>query len=130
MTKKVKLVLVRGLPGSGKSTLAKSMKDFVHLETDMYRTNKEGIYTFNHKDTGPAHKWCLESTRNYLKAGRNVVVSNNFVRLWELECYADIAVELETDFDVIECKENYGSLHTKETEIIEKMKFNWQELPV
>lgn len=124
-----KLILVRGLPSSGKSTLAAKMENFEHYETDMYRS-RSGSYIFDHSETLDAHNWCQEKTFNALKEGKNVVVSNTFIRLWEMEAYADMVVKLGCEFDIIECKECYaGNTHNVPEKAIEKMKLNWEELP-
>ena len=128
MTAKNKLILVRGLPGSGKSTLASKMDNFVHYETDMYRC-RTGPYVFDHSETLAAHTWCQEKTLDSLKEGKNVVVCNSFIRLWEMEVYADMVVKLGCEFDVVECEENYGNIHGIPENVVARMKLNWEELP-
>lgn len=120
------IVLVRGLPGSGKTTFAKTMKDgHVHFEADMF-FDIEGIYTFEPSKVREAHDWCFESAKSSLKAGCNVIVSNTFIKLWEIKRY----VELGYPFRIVEMMQRWGNIHGVPAETIERMSKNWQALPV
>lgn len=120
-----RLILVRGLPGSGKSTYAKALKGtHVHLETDMYFIDREGNYTFDGERIGAAHRWCIDTTRILLNSGANVVVSNTFVKLWELEPYLEMVNN--DDVAVIEMKKAFKNVHNVPQEVIDRMKRQWQ----
>lgn len=126
------LILIRGLPGSGKSTLAKQYADrrdsrFVHLEADMFFLDKCGVYQFDAKKLTQAHQWCLSMTRQALLTGSSVVVSNTFVQLWEMKPYLLVAKELDIEFDVLVCRNNYGSTHNVPLKTIDLMRKKWQE---
>ncbi|OEF26818.1 ATP-binding protein [Vibrio rumoiensis] len=128
-TNTVKLTLIRGLPGSGKSTLAQKIAeqtDSVHLETDMYFVDKAGEYRFDPSQLEAAHQWCQQQTYVYLSQGNSVIVSNTFVRHWEMKAYKEIAKKLNVVLEIHVCKENYGSIHDIEPSTIAKMKANWQ----
>jgi len=86
MTNKNEIVLIRGLPGSGKSTLAISMSEYVHLEADMYLLI-DGDYVYDASKVKAAHDWCVAQAKLNLEKGLNVVVSNTFVKLWEMDRY-------------------------------------------
>ena len=85
---KNEVVIIRGLPGSGKSTLAKSMVDYLHFEADMY-LEINGEYVYDASKIKQAHDWCVASAKNALEKGANVVISNTFVKLWEIQRYID-----------------------------------------
>ncbi|WP_417881120.1 ATP-binding protein [Vibrio sp.] len=123
------LMLIRGLPGSGKSTLAKQLSQeqgSVHLETDMYFVEADGEYRFNPLKLEQAHQWCQQQTAHYLKQGQSVIVSNTFVRHWEMKAYKEIAKHCQVELVIHVCKENYGSIHDIEMTTIAKMKAKWQ----
>ena len=126
------LILIRGLPGSGKSTLAKKEfrnKGFIHYEADMF-FERTGEYIFDPSKLKDAHAWCQKVTKYALGYGGKVVVSNTFVRLWEIQPYLDIAEEAGClKVKVIKCVGNYGSVHGVPLETIERMKRNWEDYP-
>lgn len=125
-TMTAKLTLIRGLPGSGKSTLAKTFK-VDHFEADMYFVDADGNYHYQAEKIGEAHQWCQSMTEQSLSNRNNVVVSNTFVRRWEMMPYYKMAKRLGAEFEVIECHENYGNVHGVEPHVIETMKKRWQE---
>jgi len=119
-----KLVLIRGLPGSGKSTMAKAMKGYVHVEADMY-FNITGEYIFEPTKIKEAHKWCQLLAQNALEHGKNVVVSNTFVRQWEIMPYMFMGAD---DIEILVATGDYGSIHNVPEFAIQRMKDNWESL--
>ena len=126
------LVLVRGLPGSGKSTVAKQIitkpvdefQKWKHFEADMYHIDwGTGEYIFNPARIKHAHDWCFNSTVTALKHGYCVVVSNTFVKLWEMERYLNA---WETVM-VLKCTGDYGSVHDVPDETMERMRNTWED---
>jgi predicted kinase len=89
------LVLVRGLPGSGKSTFARALstdrKGWRHVEADIYHTLDDGTYNWRPENVKAAHRWCQDTARELLSDGFNVVVSNTFTQMWEMEPYVKMA---------------------------------------
>jgi predicted kinase len=89
------LFLVRGAPGSGKSTLAKKFVenfDALHFEADRFMVDAEGNYRFDRSLLENAHKNCQFEAALVMHIGAsNLVVSNTFTRLWELQPYLDAA---------------------------------------
>lgn len=121
----LKLTLIRGLPGSGKSTLARTLPAH-HFEADMYFVDQKGGYFFQPYKLPLAHQWCKTETQRCLASGHDVVVSNTFVRRWEIEPYYKLAERYNAKFEVIECHGNFGNIHGVEQQTIEKMKQRWQ----
>lgn len=119
-----KLTLVRGLPGSGKSTFAKLLNVF-HVEADMWFM-KNSNYEWTREDLGKAHKWCQEMVEFAMIEGMDIVVSNTFVKVKDIKPYIKLAETYNYNFEVIECKADYGSIHVGR-DIIDKMKSQWEE---
>ncbi len=119
------LYIIRGLPGSGKSTLAKMMLVNglidAYFEADMYFM-ENGEYKFEPTKLHLAHKWCLNEVHAALLNHKNVAVSNTFVTKKEMRPYTILGFETE----IIECTENYGSIHNVPQETIERMKAKWE----
>ena len=125
------LYIIRGLPGSGKSTLANIMSiglDIEYYEADMYFIDELGNYNFDPKNIGNAHIWCQNQVKTQLEAGKSVIVSNTFVKRWEMKPYLDMADEFNTSVNIIECKSQFGSIHGVPQETVERMAKNWEEI--
>lgn len=124
------LLLIRGLPGSGKSTLAETFKSrgYVHTEADMYFVNDAGTYVFDPSKLKNAHAWCQRVTEQSLMAGRNVVVSNTFTQMWELDAYVQIARRTNASLQIMEATGNFQNVHGVPDAAIQRMKDRWEPL--
>ena len=102
------LTIVRGHPGSGKTTLAQQIvreqPGTAHFENDQFFT-QDGVYTFDLARHEEAKTWCLDSVRNALASGQDVVVSSTFTTLKEMQPYVELVppeqlkvVEMFLDF--------------------------------
>lgn len=121
----LKLTLIRGLPGSGKSTLAKSISAN-HFEADMYFIDEQGKYRYQAENIPLAHQWCQDRVSQSLRNNESVVVSNTFVRRWEILPYMKMAKRFGAQFEVIECHNQYGNIHGVPPETVLQMKKRWQ----
>ena len=122
------IYLIRGLPGSGKTTLAGALADAVngvHVETDQFFEMPSG-YKFDATKLKEAHDWCQNTVRGYLAKVQDVVVSNTFTRLWEMQPYLDMGFPVQ----VIECKARFQNLHGVSEASIQKMRERWEPYPL
>lgn len=118
------IVLIRGLPGSGKSTLARAMSEHVHIEADMF-LEVNGVYVYDATKIRDAHDWCVNSAKQLLAQGKSVVVSNTFVKTWELQRYIDLGFP----YKIIELRDKWPNIHGVPQDKIEIMERGWQKLP-
>lgn len=118
------IILIRGLPGSGKTTMAKGMIGYAHFEADM-QLEINGVYVYDQSKVKAAHDWCVESARQALKDGKNVVISNTFVKIWEMKRYFDLGY----NYRVIEANGRWKNVHGVPEDRIEIMKRNWEQYP-
>jgi len=126
-TGQLQLTLIRGLPGSGKSTLASKL-NAIHLEADQFFIQENGVYLFNQPKLKAAHKWCQNQCEYHLKQGHDVVVSNTFVRRWELEPYLKLAKQYNASLIIKTCTEKYANIHDVSENAIQKMSESWEEI--
>lgn len=127
------LTLIRGIPGSGKSTLAKSIQgekqgycNTVHYEADMFFIQIDGEYRFDPKKIKDAHNWCQDRTKKALLEGRDVIVSNTFTQLWEMEAYFKIAKETGAVVNVILAQGNFNNVHGVPEDKVEQMRARFE----
>ena len=124
-----KLILIRGLPGCGASTLALreyASQGYVHLETDQFFT-KNGRYAYDPNKREEAEKWCRDQVYQALLAGRNVVVSNYFIRKRAVVPYRALAKVLKADLEIIVLRTQFESRHLKNKARFEAIKALWEE---
>lgn len=120
---KNEIVLIRGLPGSGKTTVAKNMNGYEHFEADMFLL-VDGVYVYDASKINAAHNWCVAKAKESLEKGLNVVVSNTFVTLWEMDRY----IKLGYPYRVIEMKNRWKNLHGVTENKIEDMANRWEKI--
>lgn len=119
------LVIIRGLPGSGKTTYAKKYYPYhVHLEADMFFGDP---YCFDSTKIKQAHQWCQEKTLEAVENKHNVVVSNTFIKKWEMSFYENLAKERGMKLTVKTMKGNYKNTHGVPESVIERMRTTFEE---
>jgi predicted kinase len=126
------LTIIRGIPGSGKSTLAKTFLVFepktVWVEADMYFFDSTGKYVFDPTMLKAAHEWCQGVVKAAMNRKENCIVSNTFIRNWEMEPYIAMAMKAKCKIKVIECKNSFASIHGVPSEKIQQMKDSWEDI--
>jgi uncharacterized protein YxeA len=100
-----------------------------HLEADMYFIDEKGNYQFNPEQLSAAHRWCYYNTAAFLSKGIDVVVSNTFTTMKEMEQYLDLSQRLGVKLDIVEMRTQYGSIHSVPEATMEKMRNRWATLP-
>ncbi len=124
-------IVLRGLPGSGKSTLAKrlaALHGFMHLEADQHFV-VNGEYLFNPARVADAHAVVARDALTALQAGRQVVVANTHVRLWEMAAVIGAARLAGRTLCFVECQDAWPNVHGLAESVIASMRQRWQLLP-
>jgi hypothetical protein len=67
----------------------------------------------------------VSTAKEYLDQGHNVVVSNTFIKIWEMKRY----IALGYPFRIIEMKDTFQNIHGVPQEKIDLMASGWQEIP-
>lgn len=123
----VKLVILRGLPNSNKDEIVKTRyPDYVHLETDMFFT-LNGIYFYDKSKVPAAHKWCQEQVFKNLEEGKNVIVTNTFVKQWEITPYLIMSRNVGTDIEIIEATGKGNNKTNVPQDVIDRMSASWED---
>ena len=123
--------MLGGYLGSGKTTLAKSMVQdpncaaTIFYEADMFFTDGSGKYTFDFNSLHDAHEWCRSSVFRLIEQGYSVIVSNTFTTEWEMSPYILKAALNDYKIMIIECVNEFESVHGVPPETIKKMQARW-----
>ena len=87
-------------------------------------------YCFNSSWIKEAHEWCQITVKSCLEKGMDVVVSNTFTQIWEMEPYLRMTREMGIKYEVVCMRSNYGSnLHNVPKEVINRMEERWESFP-
>ena len=136
------LYLIRGLPGSGKSTLASRLTPFsgteysLTFEADDYFLNENGEYNFDPSKLREAHEDCQERVGNAMSCSdpdepslfNTISVANTFSQQWEIDPYLELAEGYGYKVFIIECQNNFGSIHGVPEEKVEAMRERWEKV--
>jgi predicted kinase len=126
------LIIIRGVQGSGKSTLAGWIcdahepralvpSDWVHYEADMYFINPiTGEYKWVGEEISKAHRWCEYMVDAAMKNGKNVIVSNTFVKKEDYKVYEEMAQQYGYSVQIIICQGKFQNTHGVPEEKVEQ----------
>ena len=122
-----RLIILRGVSGSGKTTHAKTLGISDHYEADQWFEANGG---YNHDKIKQAHEWCQNQAITAMKNGRDVVVSNTFCRLWEMQPYLDAAKKTGHEVIVTVMTGKWQNVHGVPEKIVAQMieRFEWPNI--
>lgn len=139
------MILIRGIPGSGKSTLAKEISDVCltwielnggfrscyprHYEADMFYYKKYGKYNWNKEECKVAHEWCKKMVECDMLVNDPIVVSNTFIKKWEIDPYIELCKKYDYNYIVIRMYSEYKNVHDVPEQTIKTMKENIEHIP-
>ena len=117
-----KLIIVRGASGSGKSTFVKkNFPTYNHFEADMYFVDNQGNYCFDSSKKKQAHEYCQIETLKSLQNCNNTVVSNTFIKTWEVDVYLKIAKQTNAKIEIYRLTTQFKNTHNVPEEIVNRM---------
>lgn len=118
------LYLIRGVPGSGKTTMAKEMGLENHFEADMWFERNN--IPFKKELLSVAHEWCKQRVGRAMLSGNDIVVSNTFIRKWEMDPYLDLAFSFGYHVVVKIASGNYENVHGCPKETVDRMRTSFE----
>ncbi len=121
------IVLIRGIPGSGKTTIAKkTYPQHVLCEADQFFYDDNGNYHYDVAKIRDAHSWCQTAVKEAMNKNNNVVVSNTFIRLWEMKPYAVMAKSHGYKINIIEATGTFKNIHGVSDEKVAMMRKRYE----
>ena len=133
MTKRV--VIMRGISGSGKSTYTREHLPGAYVCSADHFFERDGVYQFDPRKLGEAHRWCYRKFLTALTDWRElVVVDNTNTQLFEFYGYAQAAwahdytvevVRMDTPVEVAAAR----NLHGVPPASVKAMQDRFQSIP-
>ena len=119
------ITIIRGVSGSGKTTYAKKI-EALHLENDMF-CMQDGVYEFDFDEIKGRAGHCLRLAKLAAKTECDIVISNTFTQVWEMQPYLDLAKKHKANLKVIALKTKYKNTHGVPDFAIERMYARWED---
>tara|TARA_R110001632_G_C11059239_1_gene385679 strand:- start:1 stop:390 length:390 start_codon:yes stop_codon:yes gene_type:complete len=119
------ITIIRGVSGSGKTTYAKKI-EALHLENDMF-CMQDGVYEFDFDEIKRRAGHCLRLAKLAAKTECDIVISNTFTQVWEMQPYLDLAKKHNAKLKVIALKTKYKNTHGVPDFAIERMYSRWED---
>lgn len=88
-----------------------------------------GEYTWTKESIPDAVRFCRTATKLAMLEGLDVVVSNTFTRIWEMEWYLDFARYRGYEVTVYKMTGSHGSTHNVPEDVMKTMKYRWEGFP-
>jgi len=84
------------------------------------------VYEYDASKIKLAHEWCIRETFKALSMGRDVVVSNTFVQLWQLVPYQEMCKTFGIEPLVMVATNTFSNVHLVPESVINKMSSSWE----
>ena len=126
------LYIIRGASGSGKTTLARRLADKLfapYYEADMWMRDTIGNYAFDPARLPECHANCQAAVADILSQGRDCIVSNTSIKLWEVDKYIDLADKYGATLVIIKCTGEFENTHGVPAERVRAMRENYETDP-
>lgn len=123
-----KLYVFRGLPGSGKSTLARKRAALV-VEPDMFRYDPEMNYVFESSMNDSVHMKSDDLLRTAMGLGVQCIATTAVnATVAQVRRYASLGQEYGYSVTVVECRGDYGNVHSVPPQVVAKMAKEFEQL--
>jgi predicted kinase len=124
--------IVRGVPGSGKTTFAKKLWSWnvgdYFWEADMFMVDVDGNYVFDGSRLKECHANCFAAVSRDVSERRDVIVSNTFIRKWEMENYLELAKANGYRVMVWRMMNRFDNVHGVPVDRVETMLTNMEDV--
>ena len=130
--------IIRGASGSGKSTFANYIKRVCEEEKKTVKSfeaddyfMKDGEYKFNPSKLPTAHKQCFDNVKKALEDEETnvVIVSNTFIKEWEIKPYIDLAKKKKNvEFKIFRMDKQYENAHGVPMSKVEKQRLSMDDI--
>lgn len=118
------LIIIRGVSGSGKTSLAqmllRSFPEAAHHEADHFFMDSDDNYKFDQSFLSEAHAKCLVDTKESLRFGKMVIVSNTFTEQWEMNEYIKSVNPLGGMVLIYDMPNRFRNVHGVPDEVIKR----------
>lgn len=95
---------MRGIPGAGKSRWVLDNLTSAEVVSADHWYVRNGSYQFDLTELPDAHRACMKKFLAAIRDGRDVVIDNTGMCLWELACYVMPAAASGYDVTVVEVR--------------------------
>jgi predicted kinase len=124
----MKCIIMRGASGSGKDHwIRHNFASSIHrVSADDFFLNEAGEYNFNRDFLPAAHDYCLKLFVSLIQRGRDVVVNNTNIRLFEIAPYYRLAEVFGYAVEIVWIMRNIeecikSNIHNVPPEVIRQM---------
>lgn len=126
------IYVFRGLPGSGKSTAARTLAAAikgVHLESDAYLYNEDGVYQWTQERRDAAIARVQNEAREALASGKPLVLAQVFPTHASMQWVRNLSAEFGAPLFIATMRGIHGSIHNVPQDVVADMAARFKDIP-